>query len=59
MFCLLKNGELDKSAANKILNYINKIKHQKIIIIISHDIELIEFCDEILNLSNIESGLKV
>lgn len=42
---------LDKVSTNNLLNYLQEIKKDKIIIMISHDIRLIDVSDEIVSLS--------
>lgn len=43
---------LDKEATIQFLQYIDAIKKNRIVIFISHDPEIIDFCDEILDLAN-------
>lgn len=42
---------LDKESTSNLLNYLQQIKNDKIIIMISHDIRLIDVSDEIVSLS--------
>ncbi|MFR2844358.1 MAG: hypothetical protein ACLTB0_02090 [Finegoldia magna] len=42
---------LDKESTNNLLNYLQQIKNDKIIIMISHDIRLIDVSDEVVSLS--------
>jgi len=46
------NNNLDQGSEVKILNYLEKIKQNKIIIIISHKKEVIKFCDNIYKFKN-------
>ena len=41
---------LDKESTNNLLNYLQEIKKDKIIIMISHDIRLIDVSDEVVNI---------
>ncbi len=43
---------LDIKSIDKFSNYLKKIKHNKIIIIISHDISVQNICDVIIDLNN-------
>ncbi len=43
---------LDANTANTLLNYLNSIKENKIIILVSHDQKVINKCDEIINISS-------
>lgn len=43
-------ASLDKGNVIKFMNFLNQIKEEKIVIIISHDSTTIDMCDEIINL---------
>lgn len=43
---------LDKEATNQFLQYIDTIKKNKIVIFITHNHEITDFCDEVLDLAN-------
>jgi ABC-type bacteriocin/lantibiotic exporter with double-glycine peptidase domain len=46
------NNNLDLDSEAKVLNYLEKIKENKIIIIISHKKEVLKFCDNIYKFKN-------
>lgn len=45
-------SSLDKETKERFIRYLTQIKKDKIIVIISHDTDLISIADEIINLSN-------
>lgn len=45
-------NSLDKKSQNEVLEIVKSLKKEKTIIIISHDKEVIEICDDVINLVN-------
>lgn len=43
-------ASLDQNSINKFMNYLNKVKKDKIIIIISHNLTTIQMCDYVIDL---------
>lgn len=45
---------LDKSSTAKLIDLLQSIKSNTIIIVVSHDLDMLEHCDEVINLSSIQ-----
>lgn len=48
---------LDNQCSLLLLNYLQRIKHDKIIIIVTHDNNLAKMCDETINLNNYQKAI--
>lgn len=48
---------LDKPSVAKLIDLLQSIKSNTIIIVVSHDLDMLEHCDEVINLSSIQYSL--